>query len=89
MPNAAAKYSSEYLTADQMASALKQLPAVLLGIFGECWFTTYYGWATNIHEDLQYKTMRVRTDRMQRFIEDSVEQRIVVPGEIRLILGVA
>lgn len=86
MPNAAAKHSSEYLTTDQMISSLQGLPSVLLEMFGESQFTAYYGWATNIHVDLQYKPMRVSTSVMQWFIKDSISQKIFVPGESDLLL---
>ena len=84
MPNFAAKYSSEYLTPDQMASALTALPTVLLELFGECTFTAYYGWGANLHSDLCYVPMRVQTSVMPYFIEDSVNQHIIVPGQCDL-----
>jgi hypothetical protein len=81
MPNFAAKYSSDYLAADQMAAALSALPAVLHHLFGECTLTAYYGWGANLHNALCYVPMNVQTDAMPFFIEDSVNQRIIVPGQ--------
>lgn len=86
MPNFAAKYSSEYLTPDQVASALTALPAVLNELFGECTFTVCYGWAANIHVDLWHVPMRVQTMVLPYFIEDSIRQQIIVPGQSDLIV---
>lgn len=86
MPNAGAKYSSEYLTRESLASSLRSVHSVIQAIFGECTFTAYYGCASNIHGDLQYKPMRVGSDVIQWFIEDSIVQRIVIPGESDLLL---
>lgn len=80
MPNLAAKFSSEYLTADQMAASLKSLPAALLELFGECTFTILYGWGSGLHVDLWYMPMSVGACGMSSFIEESVGQRIFVPG---------
>ena len=81
MPNFAAKHSSEYLTTDQMDAALKALPTVLVELFGECTFTICYGWAANLHSDLLYVPMRVQTSVLPYFIQESVDRRIIVPGE--------
>ena len=85
MPNLAAKYSSEYLTADQMDSALRALPTVLRELIRECTFTVCYGFGTNLHSALLYVPMGVQTMVMPCFIEDSVAQRIVVPGASDLL----
>lgn len=79
MPNLAAKFSSDYLTADQTAEALKALPAALIELFGDCKCTVLYGYGTNLHIDLWYKPMSVGTCGMSWFIEESVDQRIFVP----------
>ena len=86
MPNFSAKYSSEHLTADQMASALTALPTVLLELFGECKFTAFYGCGANLHGNLLYVPMGVQTSVMPWFIEDSVNQRIIVPGQSDLLI---
>jgi hypothetical protein len=87
MPNLAAKFSSEYLTADQMAASLKSLQAALLDLFGECKFTILYGWGTGLHIDLWYKPMSVGTCGISWFIEESVDQRIFVPGGSDLFIN--
>lgn len=81
MPNAAAKYSSDYLSKDQMHAALLALPGVLHGLLGEHKIVAMYGWATNIHGSLHWKPMEDDTRWLQYLIEDSIDQRIVVPGE--------
>lgn len=80
MPNLAAKFSSDYLTADQMAASLKALPAALLELFGECRCTVLYGWGSGLHTDLWYMPMSVAVCGISCFIEESVDQRIFVPG---------
>lgn len=80
MPNLAAKFSSEYLTAEQMAASLKTLPAALLELFGEWRYTVLYGWGSGLHVDLWYMPMSVGACGMSWFIEESVDQRIFVPG---------
>ncbi len=81
MPNRAAKYSSDYLPKERMHSLLLALPAVLKSLLGEHKIIASYGWASNIHGDLHYKPMNDDTRWLQYLIEDSIAQRIVVPGE--------
>jgi hypothetical protein len=81
MPNAGAKYSSDYLPQEQMRAALLALPGVLQQLLEEHPLIASYGWAANIHGDLCYKPMREHTRSIQYLIEDSIEQRIVIPGE--------
>ena len=81
MPNKAAKFSSEYLSQEQMHAALVAVPGEFQAMLGEYEIITSYGWGTNIHIDLQYKPMREDTRRLEYHIADSIEQRIVVPGQ--------
>lgn len=81
MPSSAAKYSSDYLPKEQIHAALLALPGVLQQLLGEHTIIASYGWAANIHGDLWHKPMRDDTRWIQYLIEDSIEQRIVVPGE--------
>lgn len=87
MPNLAAQFSSEYVTAEQMAAALKALPAALTELFGECKCTVLYGYGTQLHVDLWYKPMSVGTCGMSWFIDESVDQRILVPGGSDLFIN--
>src|SRR5689334_10971036 len=81
MPSRAAKYSSEYLPKDKLHSALLALPGVLQVLLGEHPIIASDGWSAKIHSDLYYKPMREDTLWLQYIIEDSIEQRIVIPGE--------
>ena len=81
MPNKGAKFSSDYLPKEQMHAALLALPGILQTLLGEHKIIASYGWAAKIHGDLMYKPMREDTRWIQYLIEDSIEQRIVVPGE--------
>lgn len=64
-----------------MHNAILALPKVLQSLLGEHKIIASYGWATKIHGDLQYKPLREDTRWLQYLIEDSIEQRIVIPGE--------
>lgn len=69
------------LRAEELRSVLEALPAVLNECFGDCLVTAMYGWGCNLHKDLCYVPMQVRTRWADRFIKDSLDQRIFVPGE--------
>ena len=64
-----------------MHEALLALPGVLVSLLGEQKLIASYGWAAKIHGDLMYKPMREDTRWVQYLIEDSIEQKIVSPGE--------
>lgn len=86
MPNFAAKYSSEVLTAERMRTALAQLPSILIRLFGQCAIKVCYGFGTNLHGDLLYIPMGVSTEVLPYFLEESIDQRITVPGHSDLLL---
>ena len=88
MPNKAAMFSSEYLTKDQMHSALIALPGVLLSLVGEYPIIAMYGWASHLHTSLLWTPMGADTRSLQYLIEDSLDPRIVVPGESDFIFEV-
>ena len=81
MPHKGAKYSSDYLPKEQMHAALLALSGAFLKLLGEQRIIATYGLDTNIHNDLQYKPMRDHTLLLHELIENSIEQRIVIPGE--------
>jgi hypothetical protein len=81
MPNKGVRFSSDYLPKEQMHSALLALPGVLQTLLGEHRIVASHGWAANIHSDLRYHPMNESTHRIQYFIEDSIKQRIIIPGE--------
>jgi hypothetical protein len=69
-----------------MASALIALSPTLDLLFGRCVLTAYYGWAANLHRDLCWMPMKIHPDTLQFFIEDSIDQRIIVPGQSDLLI---
>ena len=81
MPNADATFSTDYLSIEERSEALFALPAALISLLGQHKLIAYYGWSCKIHGSLHYVPMEDRTDHIQYLIEDSVEQRIVTPGE--------
>jgi hypothetical protein len=87
MPNSGATYSSEYLSIEQMSAALNALQGVLENLFGDCELIASYGWGANLHGDLWYKPMKIYRGTLRFFLEDSIEQKIVVPGESDLYIN--
>src|SRR5690348_17223801 len=81
MPNAGAKFSSEYLPKERMHAVLLALPGVLQRLLGEHDLVGMYGCGARIHAALMWQRMGVSTYSVQYLIEDSIEQRIVIPGE--------
>jgi hypothetical protein len=88
MPNASARFSSDYLPKEQMHAALKALPVVLHNLLGEHKIVAMYGWATNLHHSLYWQPMEDDTRWLQYLIDDSIDQRIVIPGESDFIFEV-
>jgi hypothetical protein len=80
MPNYDAKVSSAYIAADAISAFLAELPSVMRDIYGDRSLTVMYGWASNLHSDLQYVPMGWPLDLFKFFLEDSIEQRIFVVG---------
>jgi hypothetical protein len=81
MPNSAARFSSEYLQKEEIRNALVALPEVLNSLLGKQRIIATYEWGSNIHGNLHHVPMNLDTERLPYFIEDSIDQRIVVPGE--------
>jgi hypothetical protein len=80
MPESNYKFYSDILTTEQMQQALDSLPEVFRNLLGDCLVTAFYGFGTEIHADLQYVPMRVSTRWIDRFINDSLKQKIIIPG---------
>src|SRR5262245_41456828 len=80
MPNSACKYSTDYLSEEQMRDALLSLATALRSLLGESKLTASYGFGTRIHGALQHVPMSSGTECIQYLIEDSIEQRIIFPG---------
>lgn len=70
-----------YLTEEQITRALKVLPAFLKEQLGSTLVSATYEFGCNLHDDLLYRSMSVGTDWLARFIRDSLERGIVVPGQ--------
>ena len=74
------EWVSASLPEEQLRSLLTSLPSVLNELAGDCLLKAMYGWGSNLHIDLCYVPMRVGTKWVDRFIKESLEQRIVVPA---------
>ena len=73
---------------ESMRAAMECLPAVLAKLLGSEIVLATYGWGCNLHPELCYIPVQVGTSWLGRFIEDSVQQRIVVPGYSDFIFSV-
>lgn len=65
---------------DELLAAIEALPGVLRSMVGETIVMAYYGYGCYLHPDICYLPMKVGTAWIDRFIGDSLRQRIVVPG---------
>ena len=65
---------------------LKVLPSFLNEFIREPIYIVKYGWGCNIHNDLHYQPMQVGINWLDRFINESIEQRIYKPGESDLYI---
>ena len=80
MPNKGCKFSTDYLPNEEMHAALLALSKVLLHLLEEHPIIAMYGWAAHIHDSLHWTPMDDDTRTLHHLIEDSIEQRIVIPG---------
>ena len=62
-----------------MIHAINSLPAALRTLLCEEEVVACYGFGCELHIDLLWKPMRVRTNWIERFIRDSLKQGIVIP----------
>jgi hypothetical protein len=81
-------YLTGKLTSAQMTEALSALPRFFRNQFGDCLVNAVYGWGCNLHPSLCYRHMEVGTSWLERFIADSLSQRIVEPGDSDFIFEV-
>jgi hypothetical protein len=73
------------LSIEEVETALLGLPDLLVELAGgACMLSAEYGCCCNIHNDLQYVPMRVGIKWLQRFLAESKEQSIYVPGKSAL-----
>ncbi len=64
------------------------LPNVLHDLIGDHKIIAMYGWAAKLHPDLYWKPMDSDTRWLKYLIEDSIDQRIVIPGESDFIFEI-
>jgi hypothetical protein len=75
------EWVSESMSPAALQSAIQSLPDLVRTLVGDCLVTSMYGWGCNLHMDLCYVPMRVGTKWIDKFIGESLEQRIIVPGQ--------
>ena len=66
---------------EALRRAMEALPTVLRDLVGEAIVTASYGYGCHLHPDICYLPMKVGTRWIDRFIRESLEQKIVVPGK--------
>jgi hypothetical protein len=71
---------SRQLSEPDWAAALDALPVFFREIFPGSIITAQYGFGCGIHADLTYVPMRIGVGWFNRFLRESVEQRLFVPG---------
>ena len=74
------RVSSE-LSGEELRAAILALPTVLKELVGNCILVATYGHGSYLHPDLCYTPMKVGTSWLDRFVHDSLDQRIIVPGK--------
>lgn len=72
---------SRSLEADDLEAGMRALPGFCRQTLGDALVTAFYEFGCNLPGDLLYLPIRVGTQWMDRFINDSLQQRIVLPGE--------
>ena len=71
---------SRYLSEQEIQAALDALPGFFRQFVPDSILIATYGWGCRLHMDLCYQPMRVGVGCLDRFIAESIEQRIFVPG---------
>jgi hypothetical protein len=69
------------MTAQQAQEAMEALQSVLHSLVGAASLIARYGYGCQLHPDLHGVPMRVGTGGVERFVRDSVCQKIFAPGE--------
>lgn len=75
------------LSEAEVRTVLAGLPALIKELVGDCVVNVEYGWGCNIHLDLQYRPMGVGIAWLDRFLSESMDQRIFCPAESDLIVA--
>lgn len=76
---------SPVLSALQMKEAMEQLPQALSSLIGNSILQAMYGYGCYLHPELCYIPVKVGTTWLERFIRESLQQRIVVPCQSDLV----
>ncbi len=69
-----------------MERALRTVTSVLQSLLGDQVVHVKYGWGCELHPALCNIPMEVGTGWLGRFIDDSLRQKIVIPGESDLYI---
>jgi hypothetical protein len=82
------RYRSDRLQEDIIRQAIEATAVFLQEALGEALITATYEFGCNLHDDLLYRSMKVGTSWLDRFVRQSLDQRIVVPGgsDFRLVV---
>ncbi len=81
------EHVSVELTYAQIIDGLRALPVALRAIVGDSLIVATYGYGSRLHPELWYVPMRVGMSWLPRFIDESLDQRIFVPGSSDLIFN--
>lgn len=81
-------YQTRKLTNEELVGAMRALPAFLQKHFDKSILKAMYGYGCNLHPQLCYAIMDVGVSWVERFIEASLKQNIVEPGESDFIIEV-
>lgn len=72
---------TRFLSEAEVRSVVSGLPSLIKDLVGDCIVNVEYGWACNIHPNLQYQSMDVGISWLDRFLADSIEQQIFCPAK--------
>ncbi|MBP7275522.1 MAG: hypothetical protein KBA51_04890 [Kiritimatiellae bacterium] len=75
------------LSEAEVRAVIDGLPALIKELVGDCIVNVEYGWACNIHINLQYQTMDVGISWLDRFLSDSINQSIYRPAKSDLTVA--
>jgi hypothetical protein len=74
-------FVSHILNEEEIEQALLAVPSFLIDELGNTILSVIYEYGCNIHPDLWYEPMSVSTSRLDDFIADSLNRKLVVPGQ--------
>src|SRR5687768_16692034 len=79
---------SQYIEEAAFEELVSRFPAFLRDFLAEEFVMVSYGALSNIHPDLWYKPMKVGTNWFERFLAESIAQRIFEPGGADLLVEI-